>query len=1058
MKKPYFRALICAAMMFVCLFMLPGEACAAEMAGGQCGENVFWSLDEGGTLTISGQGDMYEYVAGSGVVSVLLPTPWKQWEGQIHTIVIESGVTGIGSGAIYKLPSLAAVYIADTVEYCGSLNFGGCGSLTQIHITDLSTWCLINFEESYSNPFYGKDQLYLYLNGEPVVDLVIPDDVPYVGMYAFAHYHALRSVAVGKGLEDIAPGAFAGCKNLQEVRLGKDTRRIWESAFSQCDALRVIHLPASLEEVGEKAFLDCNALQDIHLEDVAAWVSIPDENILSEPISNSRDGVRRFYLDGKLITDLVIPEGVTVIREHAFRGAEDITAIHYPSTITDLGEYSLERCVNLQDIYLADMAAYLNAACQDYGTNPMEINELPKNLYLKGKLVKELVIPGSVTSIRHGAFINCTGITSVKLESGVQKIGRSAFAGCTGLKSITYPDTLAWVGDDALLGCTALTDIHITDIRSWLNCERENYNGNPMMANELEKSFYLNGKLITDLVVPEGVTQIPFFTFYKYTKLKSITLPKTVTAIGRSAFEGCTGLTKITIPGGVEVVPEKVFQDCTGLTEAVVGEGVRELEMCVFWNCPNLKKVTLPSTLEKAGFGCFYDCDALDEIYAADLASWLNIQFESHILDVNFLEKKLHIGGKLLTEAVIPEEIEEIPDFAFHDCKSLTSVKLPKSLKTIGESSFEGCNGITQIQLPEGLTAIGKKAFSGVYHLSEVKLPSTLTTLGERAFYNIWDLTSIDIPGSVAVIGNSAFAHCNKLAKITLHEGLQVIESHAFNGCIAKGVVIPEGVTTLEWGAFVAAQKLEWVVLPASLTTIGKGTFEHSDDLWHVLYTGTENQWKAMSVAEKNDCLFNAIRHYDAKGDEVTGKLCSLCGNTCDHKWGSGVITKEPTCTVDGERTFTCSGCGEKRTEVAGKTGHIGGPAATTESPQVCVICGVVLQAALPKPVTTVPPVTAAPATVPATTAEPTTEPETTAEPTTEPETTAAPTTTQPETTAEPTTVPETTISAPTAAQPGNGGVWIVVGVILLVGAIAAAAVVIMKRHPELLDKLRRKK
>ena len=1076
MKKVYFRGLLWAVVAVLCLLVLPGKAEAAPIASGQCGENVYWTLEENYTLILSGEGPTYHYM----IDTYILEKPWKQWQRDIVSVIVEPGVTELGMAIFCDHKSLTHIQLPPTLEAIGYDAFYVTPNLEQVRISDLKAWCGIQFGGKDTNPLAMNDEVLLFVNDQPVIDMVIPEGTERISSIAFANYAALKSVTVAGSVKEIGSSAFANCGNLALVKLEEGVEQLKMSAFASCRKLSTLHFPSTVTLVEEKVFDYCDKLENNYLTDVGAWVSIPNDKFLSEPIGHQLQGVRRFYLDGKLLTDVVIPEGVTAIRHTAFRGAEDITAIHYPSTITDLGNHSLDRCVNLQEIYLEDVGAYLNAAWHEYNTNPMEVSQLPKKVYLKGKPLTELVIPGSVSVIRHWAFYNCPDITSVKMENGVQEIGRHAFEGCVNLKSITYPDTITWVGEDSLLNCEQLTEVHFGDIKGWLNCEIENYYGNPVMANALEKNYYLKGKLITDLKVPEGTTQIPYFAFYNYTKLKTITLPESVSHIGRSAFEGCTGLEKIAIPGKVETVPEKVFQGCTSLTEAVVSEGVKELDDAVFWGCSALKKVTLPSTLEKAGFGCFYDCQALDEIYAADIASWLKIDFTSPVLDVNFLEKKLHIGGKLLTKAVIPEGIETIPAFAFHDCKSLTSVKLPKSITDIGESAFQGCDGLTEIQLPEGLTTIGKNAFSGVYHLSEVKLPSSLTTLGERAFYCIWDLTAIDIPGSVTVIGHSAFAHCGKLANITLHKGLQVIEPHAFNGCAAESITIPEGVTTLRWGAFVAAQKLKCVVLPASLTTIEKGVFEHSEDLWHVLYTGTEAQWKAMSVAENNDYLLSATRHYGAKGDEVSsvkGKLCSLCGTTCDHNWGRGTITREPTCTADGQRTFTCDRCGEKRTEAEPKTGHSGGLAATTESPQICVNCGIVLQEALPKPATTVPPVTAAPTTIPPTTAAPTTVPPTTAastteQPTTEPATTVMPTTTAPadpvETTTEPeettaapmpttvpTTIPETTVSVPTEPQPGNGGVWIVVVVILLAAA-AAAAVVIVKRHPELLDQLRR--
>jgi len=128
------------------------------------------------------------------------------------------------------------------------------------------------------------------------------------------------------------------------------------------------------------------------------------------------------------------------------------------------------------------------------------------------------------------------------IPDSVTSIGWYAFYNCTSLKSIEMPDSVTSIGDGAFGGCTSLARVNISDLAAWCNISFGNSYSNPLCcANNL----YLNGELVTELVIPEGVTEIKDYVFYNCTSLKSVEIPDSVTSIGRSAFEDCTSLTSI---------------------------------------------------------------------------------------------------------------------------------------------------------------------------------------------------------------------------------------------------------------------------------------------------------------------------------------------------------------------------------------------------------------------------------------------------------------------------------------------------------------------------------
>lgn len=151
-------------------------------------------------------------------------------------------------------------------------------------------------------------------------------------------------------------------------------------------------------------------------------------------------------------------------------------------------------------------------------------------------------IPGSVTRIAGWAFINCSNLTSVMIENGVASIGSEAFRDCNSLTSITIPDSMTRIYQFAFYGCSGLTEVHITNLAAWCKIEFDNSMSNPLYYAH---NLYLNGKLITDLVIPDGVTLIGDYAFYNCGGLISVTISNSVGGIGEFAFTGCENMISV---------------------------------------------------------------------------------------------------------------------------------------------------------------------------------------------------------------------------------------------------------------------------------------------------------------------------------------------------------------------------------------------------------------------------------------------------------------------------------------------------------------------------------
>ena len=337
-----------------------------------------------------------------------------------------------------------------------------------------------------------------------------------------------------------------------------------------------------------------------------------------------------------------------------------------------------------------------------------------------------------ITSIGYYAFSNCSSLTSVVIPEGVTSIGINAFYDCSSLTSVTIPSSVTYIGKYAFYNCTALKDVHISDVASWCKIRFESDNSNPL---SYAKNLYLNGELVTDLIIPEGITSIRDSAFENCSSLTSVTIPSSVTSIGSYAFSDCSSLTSVVIPEGVTSIEKLTFCACSSLTSVVIPEGVTSIGSYAFSSCSSLTSVTIPSSVTSIGNDAFYNCTALKDVHISDVASWCKIRFESYKSNPFCYARNLYLNGELVTDLIIPDGVTSIGSSAFYNCSSLTSVVIPEGVTSIGSSAFYNCSSLTSVTIPSSVTLIGSSAFMNCSNLVTVYLkPTTPPTVYNSTF------------------------------------------------------------------------------------------------------------------------------------------------------------------------------------------------------------------------------------------------------------------------------------------------------------------------------------
>ena len=342
----------------------------------------------------------------------------------------------------------------------------------------------------------------------------------------------------------------------------------------------------------------------------------------------------------------------------------------------------------------------------------------------------------------------------------------------------------------------------------------------------------------------------------------------TVTSIGGSAFRYCTSLTSVTIPDSVTSIGGWAFTDCASLTSVTIPDGVTSIGEYTFSWCTSL------------------------------------------------------------TSATIPDSVTSIGEFAFHNCKSLTSMTIPRSVVSIGYDAFGWCESLTSVTILDGVRSIGNSAFTDCKSLTSVTIPNSVTSIGRGAFSSCASLTGIWVAeGNSHYVSDASGVLFNK-DKTTLVQ---------CPGAFAV-YTIPGSVTSIGDDAFSGCASLTSVTIPDSVTSIGNYAFSCCGSLTDVYFTGTETAWNCITIGTANDALKNANIHYNYVSHThsykavVTAPTCTSKGyttHTCacgdsyvdtyvdalGHAWDNGKVTKEPTATETGVRTFTCTRCSATKTE-----------------------------------------------------------------------------------------------------------------------------------------------
>ena len=367
------------------------------------------------------------------------------------------------------------------------------------------------------------------------------------------------------------------------------------------------------------------------------------------------DGILTEYTGEK--TEVMIPDGVASIEEHAFKENKVITKVVFPDSVKTIKYMAFQNCTSLKEIYFGNKLEQING-----------------NAFYGCKTVQNITF---------------TGLTVPTITNKQDFFGRS---GVVGLERI-YVEAGCYGRYVAAYGQSISDSTRIIELKS----------DDFVIENGVLVNYVGNAE---EVRVPEGITEIGRGAFQNNKTIKKVILPDEVITIGAYAFAGCSSLESINMPKKVEVIGDKAFYGCGSLSGSLLlPDHLVSIGASAFYNCTSLTgDLNIPDSITSIGKSAFFNCKGYNGTLCLSAK-------------LTQIEESAFNGCKFTGTLNLPESIKTIGYGAFWSNKFSGEVIIPDKTETIGNSAFASCTELERVIFGENVSRIGSYAIRGCVKL-----------------------------------------------------------------------------------------------------------------------------------------------------------------------------------------------------------------------------------------------------------------------------------------------------------------------------------------------------
>ena len=571
-------------------------------------------------------------IIGSGVFSNAL-------KGN-NELILPEGIEYIGSDAFANNSISGVLAIPEGIEYIGSAAFANNSISGMLSLPEGIEYIgggafANNSIEEISLP--DGIQMIVGFNGNKIRELTIPSSVTQVITGAFSD-NPLRNVNCNTETPPSESNPFADATIYVPAGKGNAYRQQWSDALIVDSSDEIISINVKTAGTLYSRLL----AQDYNTSDVSklklrGTLNVDDMTIINE-MSNL------YYLDLSAmqteeipnglfqctprLVNIILPETLTAIHDYEFNGCNNLTGeIQIPASCTSIGISSFANTAIKSLVYSGAISIGDSAFKNCYGLHELDITSGSTigECAFQGTRIHSITID-SGASVGENAFKD-SELKEVILESNVNGIGDGAFG--SKLEKITFNGPVNSIGN---VSSEKLSEVHVSDIITW--CQLPFADGDIMKSSP---QLYIGEEEVTDVVIPESISDLRDYAFFNCQSLKSVILsegiksignntfqdcgelvtvklPSKLTSIGESAFSGCSKLSSMTIPSGIDIVQENTFKDCAALASLSLPTTMTSIQQNAFSGCSSLIKLDLPSSITSIEQHAFENCSALQTV------------------------------------------------------------------------------------------------------------------------------------------------------------------------------------------------------------------------------------------------------------------------------------------------------------------------------------------------------------------------------------------------------------------------------------------------------------